>query len=52
MRQNLMDEIEQLRVAMIITANQKGFSSRETIDLSRKLDILLNELESDKDSLR
>ncbi|AOV08415.1 aspartyl-phosphate phosphatase Spo0E family protein [Sporosarcina ureilytica] len=48
MKHNLMDEIEQLRETMIRTVKKKGFSSQETINLSRRLDVLLNELENDK----
>lgn len=40
---NLQQEIENLRKKMVETANKKGFTSSETIELSQKLDLLLNE---------
>lgn len=42
---NLLSRIEHLRNSMIEVAIEKGFSSRESIAISRELDKLLNEYE-------
>ncbi|WP_017471728.1 aspartyl-phosphate phosphatase Spo0E family protein [Amphibacillus jilinensis] len=45
---NLLTRIEHLRNSMIEIAIEKGFSSRESIAISRELDKLLNEYEQIK----
>lgn len=37
------DEIERTRELMMETASSKGLESSETIDISRRLDVLLND---------
>ncbi len=39
---NLLERIEQLRQSMIEVATTKGYSSKESILISRELDELLN----------
>ena len=43
------DEIERTREMMIATASSKGLGASETIEISRKLDALLNDYGSDLD---
>ena len=45
-RTDLLDKIENLRCNMIEVANEKGFSSNESIEISRELDNLLNQYAS------
>lgn len=45
---DLLNRIESLRRNMIEVANEKGFSSNESIEISRKLDNLLNQYEKTK----
>lgn len=40
------DEIEHLRETMIQTALKKGINAPETVELSRKLDSLMNQFDS------
>jgi hypothetical protein len=40
--ENLLNTIENLRKQMILVGMSRGFTSEETINLSRKLDILIN----------
>lgn len=42
----LQERIEEVREAMIQTAHQKGLQSIETVELSRQLDVLMNEYEA------
>lgn len=44
-RQVLLQEIENIRHTMVITALKEGLNSINTLRLSEKLDCLLNELE-------
>lgn len=46
--QQLTERIEQLRKRMINVATVKGFTSNESLHLSRELDYLLNKYESEK----
>ena len=46
------DEIERTRELMIETASSKGLESSETIDISRKLDALLNDYRPDTGASR
>lgn len=43
------DEIERTRELMMETASCKGLNSCETVDISRKLDTLLNDYRAYKD---
>lgn len=45
---DLLNRIETLRRNMIEVANNKGFSSNESIEISRELDNLLNQYEKIK----
>ncbi|MBT2259194.1 Spo0E family sporulation regulatory protein-aspartic acid phosphatase [Priestia megaterium] len=44
-RQTLIIEIEITREIMIVTALKEGFTSKNTIRLSKRIDHLLNELD-------
>ncbi|PEU52779.1 Spo0E family sporulation regulatory protein-aspartic acid phosphatase [Priestia megaterium] len=44
-RQTLIVEIEITREIMIVTALKEGFTSKNTISLSKRIDHLLNELD-------
>ncbi|MQR86867.1 Spo0E family sporulation regulatory protein-aspartic acid phosphatase [Bacillus megaterium] len=44
-RQTLIIEIETTREIMIVTALKEGFTSKNTIRLSKRIDHLLNELD-------
>ena len=46
---DLLSRIESLRRSMIEVANEKGFSSNESIEVSSELDNLLNQYEKTKD---
>ncbi|MBU5595283.1 aspartyl-phosphate phosphatase Spo0E family protein [Amphibacillus sp. MSJ-3] len=46
---DLLIKIEQLRRSMIEVAVDKGFSSNESIEISRELDDLLNKYEKIKE---
>ncbi|MCG7334239.1 aspartyl-phosphate phosphatase Spo0E family protein [Sporosarcina sp. ACRSM] len=50
MVQSLEEEIEQLREAMLIVADQMGLTADETLEVSRQLDRLINQLEALKNS--
>lgn len=51
MRHELAVEIEKLREMMMLTGCKKGLASHETIEISRRLDLLMNEFETyEKDS--
>lgn len=45
MKDSLEDKIESTRAAMVYAAIKEGLSAAETIELSRKLDGLLNEFD-------
>ena len=45
---NLVSEIERLRKEMSEVALQKGITSKESLDISQKLDKLLNDYELNK----
>lgn len=45
-------DIERTRKLMIDTASEKGLSSVETLNISRKLDVLINEYEKHLSQLR
>jgi hypothetical protein len=45
LRQTLIIEIEISREIMIVTALKEGFTSKNTIRLSKRIDHLLNELD-------
>jgi hypothetical protein len=42
MNNDLRESIEQLRIKMISVGMSKGFTSEETIKLSKRLDYLIN----------
>ncbi|PFK63293.1 Spo0E family sporulation regulatory protein-aspartic acid phosphatase, partial [Priestia megaterium] len=44
-RQTLIIEVEITREIMIVTALKEGFTSKNTIRLSKRIDHLLNELD-------
>jgi len=44
-RQTLIIEIETTREIMIVTALKEGFTSKNTLRLSKRIDHLLNELD-------
>lgn len=48
MDDSLYDEIEYVREVMIETASKKGMNAKETIEISRKLDELLTQLDDSK----
>ncbi|GIN21872.1 aspartyl-phosphate phosphatase Spo0E family protein [Siminovitchia fordii] len=41
-KQTLLDEIHYLRREMIINGTTKGLNNKKTIELSQKLDLILN----------
>lgn len=45
MEQSLEQEIEQTRETMLVVATQMGLTADETLEVSRQLDQLINELE-------
>ena len=45
LRQTLIIEIETIREIMIVTALKEGFTSKNTLRLSKRIDHLLNELD-------
>ncbi len=52
MVQSLEEEIEQLREAMLIVADEMGLTADETLEISRQLDRLINQLEALKNSCK
>lgn len=50
MKRSLEVEIEVTREAMMIAAIKEGLTADETLELSRKLDSLMNQLEMNKTS--
>ena len=46
------DEIERTRELMMETASSRGLESSETIDISRRLDVLLNDYGLDRGARR
>ncbi|NSL53257.1 aspartyl-phosphate phosphatase Spo0E family protein [Calidifontibacillus erzurumensis] len=44
--EGLKKKIEELRMMMVESAYKKGFHHQETVEISQKLDQLLNEFES------
>ncbi|VEF49396.1 Spo0E like sporulation regulatory protein [Bacillus freudenreichii] len=41
-KQTLLDEINSLRKEMVIYGTTKGLTNKKTIEISQKLDIILN----------
>lgn len=50
MERSLEEEIELIREAMLKVADKSGLSADETLEMSRRLDRLINELEALKES--
>ncbi|MCA0969472.1 aspartyl-phosphate phosphatase Spo0E family protein [Halobacillus litoralis] len=43
---SLLDEVEKLRQKMIDVARHQGFASEESVEISQRLDQLLNQLQT------
>lgn len=44
-KETMLEEVERLRKRMMEVANEKGFSSVESVQISQRLDTLLNEIQ-------